>query len=115
MSLEDLVSATQPVRNITLGILPTTSESTKLGVPKELWILIDYLWSAGGVTERELFFSSADAAEVALVRDALDLGTDVPSSVSLHAVAEALVSFLSSFTLPIIPFESFPQVRACIY
>lgn len=115
MSLEDLVNATVPIRNLPLlygdGDSTPSVATTKLGVPKELWMLIDALWAGGnGLQEKDLFFSSADPIEVTLVRESLDIGTDIPTSVSRHAVAEALVGFLSSLAIPVIPFDAFPVV-----
>jgi inositol polyphosphate 5-phosphatase INPP5B/F len=120
MSLEDLVHAVGPVRN-----LPVTSScvdiasselTPKMGVPKELWVLIDTLWSGGAMQEKELFFSSSDSSEVALVRECLDTGVDIPASCSLHAVADTLVGFLAALAQPVISFDFFPQVlRPMLY
>ena len=69
MSLEDLVNATVPVRQLPLAapaeaLSSLSSETPKLGVPKELWMLIDALWTNNAVRQRDLFFIPPDAAEV---------------------------------------------------
>lgn len=42
------------------------------------------------------------------VREALDNGDDIPPRLSVHAVAEALTSFLSVLAQPVIPDSLFP-------
>ena len=67
----------------------------RMSIPKELWRMIDNLWSAGAggaLRERDLFIGldthtlSRDVVlEVAAIRDALDDGSDLPSC-SPHSV-----------------------------
>ena len=123
MSIEDLVNATTPVRYLPpVAPSPSSLEASsapasapfvpKLGVPKELWVLVDALWSSGGIQAVDLFYTQADHVEVAQVREALDVGTDIPSSCSPYAIGEALTTLLASFAVPVIPYESFPPVHA---
>ncbi len=73
MSLEQLVCALDPVRNIpppafdhSQGYdlnLAKAQTSQQLSIPKELWRLVDALWQ-GGMREKDLFASSAEPGEV---------------------------------------------------
>jgi hypothetical protein len=74
MSLEQLVCALEPVRNIPPPALNPAeaydpSDESKqppqqLSIPKELWRLVDTLWQGGGMKEKDLFASSAEPGEV---------------------------------------------------
>lgn len=79
MSLQELVHTLQPVSSTSLpverfaALSPgAAQESTsdragaenKLSIPKELWRLIDALWSGNALKEKDLFNSKADPAEV---------------------------------------------------
>ena len=120
MSLEELVYTHEPVRNTRLpgslqqwedvstnGIPQPTS--TRLSIPKELWRLVDALWSSGAVREKDLFSTHVDPADVAKIRNSLDCGVDFPRMES-HVYAEALVSFLAALPKPIIPSDMCPSV-----
>jgi hypothetical protein len=73
MSLEQLVCAMDPVRNIpppafdasqSYDLTQDKSQPIQqLSIPKELWRLIDALWQ-GGMKEKDLFASSAEPGEV---------------------------------------------------
>jgi hypothetical protein len=73
MSLEQLVCALDPVRDIPPPALePSQSFDLsqekshplpQLSIPKELWRLVDALWQ-GGMREKDLFASSAEPGEV---------------------------------------------------
>jgi hypothetical protein len=40
------------------------ADGSKLSIPKELWRLVDALWSGNALKEKDLFNSKADPAEV---------------------------------------------------
>lgn len=73
MSLEQLVCALDPVRNIPPPALESSQAyevspdkmqlTQQLSIPKELWRLVDALWQ-GGMKEKDLFASSAEPGEV---------------------------------------------------
>jgi phosphatidylinositol-bisphosphatase len=112
------------------GVLdtPTTDNNggnnpnqTRMSIPKELWRLVDHLWSAGAggaLRERDLFTSATDSntppqqlvLEVSSVREALDTGVDLPSC-SPHSIVSALASFLVALPRPLIPPELCPQAH----
>ena len=82
MSLQELVHTLQPVattvlpvdRFAALSLRDTLSTGAvagsgagaenKLSIPKELWRLVDALWSGNALKEKDLFNSKADPAEV---------------------------------------------------
>ena len=79
MSLEQLVCALDPVRNIPppafdhtqgydLSQQNKSQPSQQLSIPKELWRLVDALWQ-GGMREKDLFASSAEPGEVQIIMD----------------------------------------------
>uniref|UniRef100_A0A1Y1K9C3 Rho-GAP domain-containing protein n=1 Tax=Photinus pyralis TaxID=7054 RepID=A0A1Y1K9C3_PHOPY len=73
-------------------------------IPRELWLLVDHLYR-NGLKTRELFESTALHEEIIRIRDWLDLGSMDPIPGSIHAVAEALLLFLSYTRDPIIPYH----------
>jgi len=131
MSLQELVHTLQPVASTPLPVqrfavlaaqmadgdvgmlespFPAGTEGKQLSVPKELWRLVDALWSSNALKEKDLFNSKADPAEVAMVRYSLDHGRDFPVGLSPHSICEALVSFLQALPQPLLPPESYPSV-----
>lgn len=73
VSLDELVCTLEPIRNtiIPVKIQPGQvneanggSNSLKQAVPKELWRLIDALWTGGALREKDLFGETANEAEV---------------------------------------------------
>eukprot|EP01032_Pedospumella_encystans_P014590 gene14590-16746_t len=130
MSLQELVHTLQPVASTPLPVqrfavlaaqmadgdvgmlespFPAGTEGKQLSVPKELWRLVDALWSSNALKEKDLFNSKADPAEVAMVRYSLDHGRDFPVGLSPHSICEALVSFLQALPQPLLPPESYPS------
>jgi hypothetical protein len=47
-----------------LCLLLLHADGSKLSIPKELWRLVDALWSGNALKEKDLFNSKADPAEV---------------------------------------------------
>lgn len=74
----------------------------RLKVPKEVWRLVDALWSGGAVRERDLFTVPADPAEIAAVRESLDCGAEI-GFVSARAVAQCLIALVGSLPKPLFP------------
>lgn len=129
VSLEELVYTLGPIRSTRIpGLIRTWDDASpatksaesssaavsagsgaRLSIPKELWRLVDALWTSGASREKDLFASHADPSEVAAIRDALDCGVDFPRA-SSHAYAEALVTFLQALPKPLIPSDMIPSV-----
>lgn len=118
MSLEELVTTLQPVATTVLptantdaylATLQPIDDANKLSIPKELWRLVDALWSSNALKEKDLFNAVADPNEVIAVRRALDQGSEF-GICSPHAIAECLTSFLSSLPKPLLPPDLYPSV-----
>lgn len=98
MSLEELVHTHAPVRSTKLPARATRQEVSEdnaqaaearmltemqrtfagvqpLSIPKELWRLVDALWTGGAMKERDLFAAMADADEVDRWMDDIALHT----------------------------------------
>ena len=43
---------------------PAAASGPRLGIPKELWRLVDALWTGGALREKGLFAEPGDAVEV---------------------------------------------------
>lgn len=127
MSLQELVHTLQPVASTQLpvqrygalaaqmehgdvGLAEHPAGEGKLSIPKELWRLVDALWSSNALKEKDLFNSKADPAQVVAIRYALDHGRDFPVGITPHSICEALVSFLGALPQPLLPPESYPSV-----
>ncbi|KAJ1426763.1 Endonuclease/exonuclease/phosphatase [Ochromonadaceae sp. CCMP2298] len=115
MSLQELVLTPQPVATTLLPVdrynLPppqAVGAVAQMDIPKELWRLVDALWSGGALQEKDLFNSKGDAAEVAAIRGSLDSGEPLPSC-SAHSVCEALVAFLAALPQPLLPADAYPS------
>lgn len=76
----------------------------RYSVPRELWLLVDYLYRHGMKT-RDLFESCALHEELIRIRDWLDCGSQDPIPGTPQAVAETLLLFLSYIKEPVIPYE----------
>lgn len=128
MSLEDLVQILEPVSNVPFpatnpeGFLndsatpmvgdlnQANNNESKLSIPKELWRLIDALWTGNAMKEKDLFNSAyANANELRMIRQALDRGLDF-GPCSPHSLVEALVTFLASLQRPLLPLDLYPMV-----
>ena len=48
--------------------------------------------------------------KVVVIRNCLDNGTDFPSGLSPHSFVDAIITFLSSLSKPLIPVELYPNV-----
>jgi inositol polyphosphate 5-phosphatase INPP5B/F len=130
MSLEELVQITQPVSEVPFptvhpdfflpsgqergpGKIPSGNDPTPLSVPKELWRLIDALWSSNALKEKDLFNTTcAVEEEVAMIRLALDRGTEFGACCP-QSLVEALLTLLSSLPRPLLPPDLYPTVCHC--
>lgn len=121
MALEELVTLTEPISSVPLAqnqpdyYLSTEingdDAKTKLSVPKELWRLVDALWSGNALKEKGLFNTPPDALEVAAVRQALDESLDFSPSATPHDIVACLVSFLAALPRPLLPPHLYPTAR----
>lgn len=119
MALEELVTLTQPAASTQLPTLQSAESAdvtqrmaaamNKLSIPKELWRLLDALWSGGALREKDLFNTPGDPAEIVAIRTALDRGTDLPPC-SPHSIVDALLAFVASLSKPLLPLELYPNV-----
>ena len=119
MLLEELIYTPGPVRNTTpieyrpgkhfdeSVILDHILTDTKLSIPKELWRLVDSLYSSAALRETDLFVLEGDPQEVIAIRESLDTGNDFPSC-SPHSIAQVIVSFLDALPQPILPPSTYP-------
>jgi phosphatidylinositol-bisphosphatase len=121
MALEELVTTMESVRSTKLPALvsadaedvPSIRKSAavpKLSIPKEVWRLVDALWSGDAVRERDLFQMDADPEEVAGIRESLDCNKDFPDC-SPHAICAALITLVASLPKPLLPPDLYPQTE----
>lgn len=73
-------------------------------IPKEIWLLVNYLFKYG-MDQEDLFTQPGLKSEFGRIREAVDTCNSEKIQVSIHSVAEALLIFLESLTEPIIPFN----------
>ncbi|GMH76240.1 hypothetical protein TrLO_g4041 [Triparma laevis f. longispina] len=114
MSLRDLVVIGEPVRDLPLepearAEFEKKHPPSSLSVPKELWRIVDAI-NEKGLHEKDLFLQPGFAAEVKQIRECLDTSSDF-GLFHVHSMCEALVSFLSSLSEPLIPSFSTPIVE----
>ena len=108
-NLEHLVTIPGPLRSI----LPQSESAAKLKVPKELWRLVDFLYQHG-LLEVGLFDENGVEEEVQQVREILDTGASFEEfGGSIHSVAEALVQWLSSLEVPVVPPQFYRKCLDC--
>ena len=124
MLLEELLYTPGPVRETTpieyrpgkqseideSAILSNILTDTKLSIPKELWRLVDALWSTGAIREADLFVTEGIPQEVMAIRECLDTGTDFPQC-SAHSIVETFISFLAALPQPVLPPSSYPTTE----
>ena len=83
---------------------PLSETSQLLPIPKEVWLLVDYLLHTA-LEEAQLFLTPGTPEEIRNVRNLLDMGLPLHKnySGSCHSVAQALLALLSSFPTPVFP------------
>lgn len=87
---------------------PNNLTDEVLGVPKELWRMVHYIYSGEegslGLDTPGLFRKSGQPHETERIVEALDCGTHFPPKMSIHSMADALVNFLSNLMeAPVFP------------
>jgi phosphatidylinositol-bisphosphatase len=121
MAMEELVTLVEPVSTVPLpqadsafyllenaAAIAAEESKTKLSIPKELWRLVDALWSGNALKEKGLFNTPPDLLEVAAVRQALDEGIDFSPSASPHDIVACLLGLLSALPRPLLPPALYP-------
>lgn len=93
------------------GVMGSSDASRKgsslMSVPKEVWRLVDVLFTRG-LDTRGLFLAPGDPADIIIVRECLDTGEAIPPSVDVLAVAQVLLDLLESLREPVVPCALFP-------
>lgn len=83
----------------------------KMGVPKEIWRLVDALLERSATfIIPELFIDPPDPKEVIAVQSAIDCGDPLPASFTPVALGSALLDLLRSLREPLIPANLFPSL-----
>ena len=102
-SVEYLVNQAGPVRFSTPGVVggKGAGQSAVLSLPKEVWRLVDYLFTRG-MDAPDLFLTNGVQSEVEAVIDCLDTGAEF-GSYNVHSVSEAFVYLLKQMPQPIFP------------
>nr|XP_039261080.1 inositol polyphosphate 5-phosphatase OCRL-like [Styela clava] len=96
----------------------SSENEVSLSVPKELWTLVDHLYTYGRKQE-DLFQQPGLHSEVEDIRDCLDTKVDTTTGRmrlpgSNHSAAEALLILLEAFPEPVIPFHIYqPCLEVC--
>ncbi|XP_063954491.1 inositol polyphosphate 5-phosphatase OCRL-like isoform X2 [Lytechinus pictus] len=119
-SLEGLVRMHEPIHEMTtkqvvdLETNPTSTQKTSSAdfqsydIPKEIWMLVDYLFR-NGIHKENLFGQEGLHSEVLAIRDFLDTGFPEEIPGSIHSVAESLLVFLASLREPVIPYKFYQK------
>lgn len=127
MSLEELIYTFSPVRetshfigskhvNNNNSYLQLTSNeiqeksNSKQIIPKELWRLVDMIWTSGGLKEKDLFNDQGNVEEKFLIREALDCGSEF-TLCSIHSYVSAFQEFMIALPEPIISLDDLPETE----
>ncbi|MDP2438746.1 MAG: endonuclease/exonuclease/phosphatase family protein [archaeon] len=104
--IEHLVRFPGPIRSTK----PCDEQQDLLPLPKEIWILVDFL-SNHGLRVPLLFATPGIPEENRTIRNMLDLGLPLEQnfSGSIHSVAAALIELLHSFPTSIVPQNLFDR------
>ena len=100
-SVEYLVNQPGPVRLSSPGVVGGKGAAAVLSLPKEIWRLVDYLYTRGMDTP-ELFLTSGVQTEVESIIDCVDTGAEL-GSYNIHSIAEAFVYLLKQMPQPVFP------------
>ncbi|KAJ8348753.1 hypothetical protein SKAU_G00273420 [Synaphobranchus kaupii] len=124
-SLETLCRMKKPIREIPITKLidleksrmnflvdNTETEDRPLKIPKEVWLLVDHLFTKSSKQE-DLFQSPGMQEELQNIIDCLD--TSIPETIpgSNHSVAEALLIFLEALPEPVLCYELYQRSIDC--
>ncbi|XP_019513697.1 PREDICTED: type II inositol 1,4,5-trisphosphate 5-phosphatase isoform X2 [Hipposideros armiger] len=109
----------ETVSELTVMPLRTEDDGSQLErplkIPKELWIMVDYLYR-NAMLQEDLFQQPGLRSEFEEIRDSLDTGmidTLNTASFSSHSVAEALLLFLESLPEPVICYSAYHNCLEC--
>jgi inositol polyphosphate 5-phosphatase INPP5B/F len=83
--------------------------TSALCVPKELWRIVDAIYERG-LQEKDLFLTPGVVQEVKHIRECLDTGAPLGKYL-VHSLADAMLSFLSDLSTPIVPPTLFPTLE----
>lgn len=110
--ISDLVKITVPLAQLTTPIvLAARGSDNEQAVPKELWRVLDFIYTYGLHTPN-LFVQSGEAAEVPLIRKALATGRAIDPDIEVHSVCCVLIELLASFYDPVLPVHILDEVCA---
>lgn len=114
MSVDELVLYSDPIRNVPLDPIKRAEKfdpnpTSALCVPKELWRIVDAIYERG-LQEKDLFLMPGLPNEVKHIRECLDTGAAL-GKYRTHSLAEAMLSFLSNLSTPIVPPTLFPTLE----
>ena len=99
-SLEFLVNQPTPVRFSSPSA--AAAAGAVLSLPKEIWRLVDWLYTRAMDTPG-LFLTNGVQAEVEAVIDCIDTGAELSAAYNAHSVAECLLYFLKQLAEPLFP------------
>ncbi|XP_063732450.1 inositol polyphosphate 5-phosphatase OCRL isoform X4 [Eleginops maclovinus] len=125
-SLETLCRMKKPIREIPITKLidlerskvsflmaeGASTEDKPLKIPKEVWILVNHLFTRS-CDQEDLFQTPGLQEELQSIIDCLD--TSIPESISgcNHSVAEALLIFLEALPEPVVCYELYQRCLDC--
>lgn len=114
MSVDDLVMHNDPIRSVPLDPVKRvekygTDKTAVLCVPKELWRIVDAIYSKG-LHEKDLFSVSGYKEEMDGIRECLDTGEPF-GNYHIHSMTDVLVSFLTSLSSTIVPHNLLPTLE----
>ncbi|XP_055368394.1 inositol polyphosphate 5-phosphatase OCRL isoform X2 [Betta splendens] len=125
-SLETLCRMKKPIREIPITKLidlekskmnflmvdGTSTEDKPLKIPKEVWILVNHLFTKS-CDQEDLFQTPGLQEELQSIIDCLD--TSIPDSIPgcNHSVAEALLIFLEALPEPVLCYELYQRCLDC--
>ncbi|XP_036380907.1 inositol polyphosphate 5-phosphatase OCRL-like isoform X2 [Megalops cyprinoides] len=124
-SLETLCRMKKPIREIPITKLidleksrvnflvdNTGTEDRPLKIPKEVWLLVDHLFTKS-CQQEDLFQTPGMQDELQSIIDCLD--TSIPETIpgSNHSVAEALLIFLEALPEPVVCYELYQRCLDC--
>ncbi|XP_071487266.1 inositol polyphosphate 5-phosphatase OCRL-like [Diadema antillarum] len=117
-SIEALVKMHEPISEMTMQEVVDLEQNAKVkesaadfksyDIPKEIWMLVDYLFR-NGIQQENLFSQEGLHAEVLAIRDFLDTGFPEEIPGNIHSVAESLLVFLASLREPVIPYKCYQK------
>ncbi|XP_074505500.1 inositol polyphosphate 5-phosphatase OCRL isoform X4 [Sebastes fasciatus] len=127
-SLETLCRMKKPIREIPITKLidlekskvsflmvdGASTEDKPLKIPKEVWILVNHLFTKS-CDQEDLFQTPGLQEELQSIIDCLD--TSIPDSISgcNHSVAEALLIFLEALPEPVVCYELYQRCLDCAH